>query len=460
MGGREALDRLPRRQLEGWGRVAASPALVATVERAEQVADLLEAVGAAGGTAIARGAGRSYGDAAQNCGGYVLDLTRLSHCGPFNRRPDGSWTVTVGAGTTLKELLRRSLSKGLFPPVTPGTKLITVGGAIAADIHGKNHPADGSFGRWVQELLLCLPSGELVRASREQNGELFAATLGGMGLTGVIVEATLRLLPLPGPALVGEVVRTANLEETARALECPQRYAVAWLDLLSPLPAAKVGRGVVVRSDFAAEGAFETFHVGPGERPRLAVPRRCPRVLNRGAVTLFNLARWQLTPPLARREIPFNAHFFPLDGLRNWNRLYGRKGFLQYQFVLPAAAFDQLERVVWSLKRRRLPIYFAVLKRFGGEGEGLLSFPAPGFTLAIDIPYCDGVREGLREADRLVAEAGGRVYLAKDVRLERDAFFAMYPQARRFLELRGRLDPNGLLQSDLARRVGLTEASR
>jgi decaprenylphospho-beta-D-ribofuranose 2-oxidase len=454
------LRAAPRRSLCGWGRVAPSLAQVVSVRSPEEVAELVGALARLGRTLIPRGAGRSYGDAAQNCGGVVLDLTPLAGCGPFQPGGDGRWVARVGAGTTLKEVLRRSLAHGLFLPVTPGTKLITVGGAIAADIHGKNHVADGSFGSWVEDLKLCLPTGELVNASRSENRELFEATLGGMGLTGVVVEATLRFLPLPGPALVGEVVRTANLAETAAALCSPShRYAVAWLDLLSPLPARKVGRGVVVRSDFAPSASGERFHVGPSERPRLAVPPGTPKLLNRPLVTAFNLLRWQLSPAAAEREIPFNAHFFPLDAVRHWNRLYGRKGFLQYQFVVPEEGFAGLERVVGLLRKRRVGLYFAVLKRFGQSAGGPLSFPRAGFTLALDLPFEEGVNAALREADRIVAEAGGRVYLAKDVRLDPEAFTAMYPEAERFRRLRAELDPAQLFQSDLARRLGLLEVA-
>lgn len=462
-----------QRLLCGYGRVAPSRSWVITPRSAEELAEALSALRPRSGGLIARGAGRAYGDAAQNAGGHVLDMTALDWIGEVEG--EEACTVRVGAGARLGAILKRVLPRGLMLTVTPGTKHVTVGGAIAADIHGKNHPADGSFAACVRSLVICTPGGELRAVSREQDGELFAATLGGMGLTGVICEATLALERIPGASLVGEIDRGADLAAVLELMDGRggHRYAVAWVDLLGDLPGGLpvrrrgFGRGVVVRSDYlraddpqrqALGAGGETWHAGPSERPRLRVPDRFEaRMLRTPMIRAFNALRYRLSPSHASaRPLPFNAHFFPLDALANWNRLYGRAGFIQYQYVVPSGREEVLERVLVALDQARVPVYLAVLKRFGAPSGGLLSFPIEGFTAALDIPAgCPGLRSALARADELVAAAGGRVYLAKDVRLSRAAMAAMYPQLARFRALRGELDPDGLLRSDLGRRLGL-----
>jgi decaprenylphospho-beta-D-ribofuranose 2-oxidase len=473
--------RATRRLLCGYGRVAPSRAWVIAPRSAEELADALGALRGRPGGLIARGAGRAYGDAAQNAGGHVLDMTALDWIGEVEG--EESYTIRVGAGATLGAILKRVLPRGLMLTVTPGTKHVTVGGAIAADIHGKNHPADGSFARCVRSLVICTPAGELRELSRRREGELFAATLGGMGLTGVICEATLALERMPSGALVGEVDRGGDLGAMLELMSGRggHRYAVAWIDLLGDLPSGAprrrrgFGRGVAVRSDFlegdkpheggsSGAGAGEdAWHAGPAERPRLRVPDRFDfQVLRTPMIRAFNALRYRLSPVHASaRPLPFNAHFFPLDALANWNRLYGKSGFIQYQFVLPSGREQALEQVLLCLDRARLPVYLAVLKRFGEPSGGLLSFPIEGFTVALDIPAgAPGLHAALARADELVAGAGGRVYLAKDVRLGARAMAAMYPQLERFCELRGALDPDGLLRSDLGRRLGLLGGGR
>ena len=469
-----------QRLLCGYGRVAPSRSWVITPRSADELAEALLALRVRPGGLIARGAGRAYGDAAQNAGGHVLDMTALDWIGAVeeDESEGGAPTVRVGAGATLGAILRRVVPLGLMLTVTPGTKHVSVGGAIAADIHGKNHPADGSFAACVRSLLICSPDGELRRISPERDGELFAATLGGMGLTGVICEATLALERIPGSSLVGEINRCGDLGAVLELLGGDgHRYAVAWIDLLGDLPGGfsrrrrGFGRGVVVRSDYigrdaspqrSAPGAqSESWHAGPAERPRLRVPDRWQaQVLHTPMIRAFNALRYRLSPPSASaRPLPFNSHFFPLDALANWNRLYGRAGFIQYQYVVPSGREQVLEQVLVSLDQARVPVFLAVLKRFGSPSGGLLSFPIEGFTAALDIPAgTPGLRSALARADELVAGAGGRVYLAKDVRMEASAMAAMYPQLERFRALQGAIDPDGRLRSDLSRRLGLLAA--
>jgi decaprenylphospho-beta-D-ribofuranose 2-oxidase len=480
------LRRAELRTLCGWGRTAPSRARVVRPEDAEQLGSLLAVADPARGGVIARGAGRSYGDQAQNADGVVLDMTALAWIG----EPDEErCTVRVGAGATLGQLLQRLAPRGLMLPVTPGTKHVTVGGAIAADVHGKNHHRDGSFAHHLEEFAICLPGGELRRVSRDSDSELFAATIGGMGLTGVVLEATLRLESRASYELWADIERVGDLESALSLLaedDPAHRYAIAWVDLLTGWPArrgmARWGRSVVARSGYApaARGACSDARsngavphraggsdAGPARagspfraHARLRVPRGFPGgALNPATARAFNTLRWSASPRRARgRPVDPESHFFPLDALEHWSRLYGRQGLVQYQFAVPRGQEHALVDVVAHLVAARLPMYLAVLKRFGAGSGGLLSFPAPGFTMAIDLPAgAPGLRAALRHADELVAGAGGRVYLAKDALLHPDALAAMYPQLERFRAVRASVDPEGVLTSDMGRRLGLSE---
>jgi decaprenylphospho-beta-D-ribofuranose 2-oxidase len=462
----------PVRSLSGWGRVAWSSARVLQARDGAQLEALLSGDRALPGGIIARGAGRSYGDPAQNGGGAVLDMRGLRWIAELDceRR-----TVRAGAGTTLAELLALLVPRGLMLPVTPGTQLITVGGAIAADVHGKNHPRDGSFGAQVRSFVLCLPGGRTVSVSRSSEPELFAATLGGMGLTGVLLEATLALESLPSPLLRADIDRVGDIDAALGLLAedgeggGAHRFGIAWLDLLggrhSGPGGGRWGRGVVVRSDYARAGEYGAMRGGSGPMrasgalrtsPAISVPRGFPGGAVRPAtVRAFNELRWRRSPRAAREQpMRINPHFFPLDALGEWSRLYGRSGLVQYQFAVPHGAERTLVRVAEDLGRARLPMYLVVLKRLGAGSGGLLSFPRPGFTLAIDIPAgAPGLRPALARADELVAAAGGCVYLAKDSLLHPEALAAMYPELERFRALRARIDPEGLLASDLGRRL-------
>jgi decaprenylphospho-beta-D-ribofuranose 2-oxidase len=422
------------------------------------------------GGLIARGAGRSYGDAAQNEGGAVLEMTGLRAIRSIDVERG---EVTAEAGATVDELLRALSARRMMLPVVPGTRHVTIAGAIASDIHGKNHHRDGGMARHVSALTLCTPAGDLLEISPESDGELFYATLGGMGLTGVVTQATLRTVPLP-PCVVADSDRTAGLEQTLElmAAEDRHRYSVAWLDLLAG--GAKMGRAIVSRSDPLPQ-------VAPGEAPPVAegrararqgmrmrgplldVPRQFPgAVLRPSAVRAFNELRWRVAPRAERaRELSLAPYFFPLDVLGEWNRLYGAAGFLQYQFVVPIGAEEALMASFELIRRRKLPVYLAVFKRMGASFGGPLSFPLEGWTLAADIPAgAPALARALDELDELIAGSGGRVYLSKDIRLRPDLLEVMYPELERFREQRARVDPEGVLRSDLARRLGLCEAAR
>jgi len=458
------------RSLCGWGRTARSRCRVLQPRGVQDVLEALASQARPGAGVIARGAGRSYGDAAQNDGGEVLDMTGLNRILSIDREQR---LVTAEAGATVAQLMTRLASHGLTLPVVPGTRHVTLAGAIASDVHGKNHHRDGGLARHVAGLSLCTPAGGLVEVSPENDPDLFYATLGGMGLTGVVVEATLRAEPLPSPWVAADVDRTDGLEQTLELMSGAERhrYSVAWLDLLAD--GSKLGRAIVSRADplgsdaaapdargrRAARGAY------PGalsRRPAFEVPRGFPAVLLRPAsMRTFNALRWRAAPRRERaRPLAMAPYFFPLDVLGEWSRLYGPAGLIQYQFVIPSGQEAALERCFELMRTRRLPVYLAVFKRFGAAFGGPLSFPLQGWTLAADIPAAaPGLRAALDELDEVVAGCGGRVYLTKDARLRREVMHVMYPELDRFHAQRARVDPEGILRSDLARRLGLCGAA-
>ena len=444
--------------LTGWGRTAPTLALV---ERPATVEEATRAVLAAGPRgAVARGLARSYGDAAQNAGGRVLDMTGLSRILDIDLR---AGTVTAEAGVSLHQLMKVLLPLGWFVPVTPGTRYVTLGGAIGSDIHGKNHHVSGSFSRHVGSFDLLTADGSVRRVTREGDGDLFHATVGGMGLTGVVTAATVRLLPVRTSLMSVDTERATDLDDLMARLTATDhryRYSVAWIDLLAR--GGSMGRAVLTRGDHA-----ELDELSPAQRRdplafRPATLPAAPRFLPGGllrpvTVGLFNELWYRKAPRERRGEIQRISTFFhPLDGVPEWNRVYGRDGFLQYQFVIGPDQERTLRRIVERISRSQCPSFLAVLKRFGEGDPGWLSFPAEGWTLALDIPTgMPGLGGLLNELDDEVAGAGGRVYLAKDSRLRPESLAGMYPRLDDFRRLRAELDPAGLFTSDLARRLRL-----
>ncbi|MFF8830491.1 FAD-binding protein [Streptomyces sp. NPDC015131] len=440
----------------GWGRTAPTAARVIRPRSYEEAAAAVRACGARG--SIARGLGRAYGDAAQNAGGAVLDMTGLSRVRSVDAE---AGLVVCEAGVSLHRLMEVLLPLGLFVPVTPGTRYVTVGGAIGADIHGKNHHVSGSFGRHVRSFELLTADGT-VRTVPRGTG-LFDATTGGMGLTGVILSATVELLPVETSWMSVDTERATDLDDLMARLtegDDAHRYSVAWIDLLAR--GAATGRAVLTRGDHAPRAALtrralrDPLGFRPGRLP--AAPAYVPEsLLSRPAVGLFNELWYRRAPRRRTGELQrLSAFFHPLDGVPHWNRVYGRGGFVQYQFVVGHGQEETLRRVVRRIARRGCPSFLAVLKRFGAADPGWLSFPVPGWTLALDIPAgLSGLGAFLDELDEEVVGAGGRVYLAKDSRLRPDALRAMYPRLPDFRALRAELDPRGVFTSDLARRLSL-----
>ncbi len=447
--------------VSGWGRIA--PAAVSSVRPRDVAAARLATLtlstgpGGRGRGAIARGMGRSYGDAAQRHGGVVLDTTALTG---FELDAERG-IVHAEGGVTLGRLLAALERAGWVLPVVPGTQHVSVGGAIAADIHGKNHSAAGTFGAHVDAVVLLTAAGALRELTVEDDPDLLRATVGGMGLTGVIVSASIRLKPLPGPCLSVDTDRVTALDDALALLDGPGgEYRVAWLDLLGPSPA----RGIVTRAaHLDADPRAGRRRGSTTVNARRAVPHRwSDGLLRPELVRAFNAYRFRSTP--RRRTAapePYGLHMFPLDGLEAWPRLYGSSGLVQYQFAVPKGREEVLHRVIGRLRGSTVPCYLAVLKDLGPATEAPLSFPLAGWTLALDMPGCaPGLAAMLDTFDEWVVEAGGRVYLAKDGRMRPDVLAAMYPRAGEWRATRDRIDPDGVWSSDLGVRAGLVDGPR
>jgi len=450
IGGDVAL-RAVRTAVAGWGGGARTPVRLMRVSGEDDLRAALR--DAAGGGAISRGMGRSYGDAAQLGGGLVFDTTGLRAF----ELDDAAGLLTAEAGVTLGELLHAIAPTGWVLPVVPGTQHVSVGGAIASDIHGKNHGSVGTFGRHVQALGLLTAAGEVLELT--PGSDLFAATLGGMGLTGVILWARIELAPLRSAWLSVDTDRVRRLDDALAALLIPGGpHRVAWLDLLGP----QLVRGVVTRAEQA------TPQAGRGPAPttvaaRMTVPARWPGGLLRARIVrAYNEYRYRSAPQRERGHLePFGTHMFPLDVLSDWPRLYGPSGFVQYQPVVPRGQELVLERLIERLRNSPVPCLLAVLKDFGPGNGAPLSFPIEGWTLTLDLPRsAPGLELLLRGFDELVAGAGGRVYLAKDARMRADVLAAMYPRLPEWRAIRDRIDPERRWRSDLALRTGMIEAER
>jgi decaprenylphospho-beta-D-ribofuranose 2-oxidase len=416
---------------------------------------------------IARGLGRSYGDPAQNAGGLVIDMTGLARIHSLDA---DSGLASVDAGISLDALMRAALPLGLWVPVLPGTRQVTVGGAIAADIHGKNHHSAGSFGNHVRALDLLTADGSIITLTPgggsiagSAGGELFWATVGGMGLTGIILRATIALTPVESAYFVVDTDRTADLDELMVLLTdgSDERYdySAAWFDAISTGP--KLGRAVLTRGSLVrADQLPPKLRRNPlaFDAPQLlTTPKGLPNGLaNRATFRALSEAWYRKAPKRRRGEIQNLTSFYhPLDMIGEWNRAYGSRGFLQYQFVVPFSAQDTFRRIVEQIAHSGHVSFLNVLKRFGDASRAPLSFPMPGWTITVDFPIRRDLGEFCDRLDEQVLDVGGRLYLAKESRACAATLHRMYPRIDEWRKVRAAADPAGVFASDLSRRLEL-----
>ncbi len=437
--------------LSGWGRF---PRAKTAAFRPEKLSEVAASLRDSDGAILARGAGRSYGDQALNSTGSVVLTERLDRL--LNLETDGTPTLTVEAGASLGTLQRLLIPRGLMLPVSPGTGFATVGGAIANDVHGKNHDADGSFGAHVAWIDLLTASGDVRRLNPEETPREFWATVGGAGLTGIILAAALRLLKIPSNAVASREERMPDLAaflNGLRAARTGSRFSVGWIDALAS--GDRIGRGILETADLSAEG------VAVAAQKAKAIPLDLPSFcLSRPSVKLFNALYYHRIPRKGRQSLRAIEEFlYPLDAVRQWNRLYGKPGFSQFQAVLPDEAAETGLRALLSAVSHGGPASFlAVLKTLGTEGQGLLSFPQPGFTLALDLPRRAETGALLARLEAITLDHGGRIYLAKDSALSAAGFARMYPRLADFQAIAAEMDPEGRFASDQSRRLNLRGA--
>jgi decaprenylphospho-beta-D-ribofuranose 2-oxidase len=453
----DAAPDAPRVPLTGWGRTAPTSAVLTPVHGEEEARAVLRGRSARG--VLARGLARSYGDAAQNAGGHVLDMTTADRVLAVDL---ATGEIDVEAGISLDRLMNLFVPMGFFVPVTAGTRYVTVGGAIAVDIHGKNHHRVGSFAQHVRWLDLLTADGEVRRIGPDADPELFWATAGGMGLTGVILRARVRMKPIESSRIVVDTDRTPDLDSLITLLTETDHlydYSVAWIDCVAK--GRRMGRSVLTRGRFARRDELPARQQADPLRYSGSVKLSAPDVfppglLNLATVAAFNEVWYRKAPRRKRDQLQSIPTFFhPLDGVGGWNRIYGPRGFVQYQFTVPFGQEEALREAMIRISSSGTASFLAVLKRFGDGNPGMLSYPSPGWTLALDIPVVTGLAALLDQLDGLVVEAGGRIYLAKDSRVRPELFAQMYPDLETFRAVRKRVDPDGVFTSDLARRLSL-----
>ncbi len=427
--------------IRSWGRLSDDEHRVITLNDRGRIQDSLKSAALPG---LAYGMGRSYGDVCLNSEGTLWVTTGLDHFITFD---DSTGRLVCEAGVLLRDIQQLIIPRGWILPVTPGTQLVTVGGAIANDVHGKSHHVRGSFGDHVQNLTLIRTDGEVIQCGPNERPDWFAATVGGLGLTGVITKAEIQLCPVVGPWLDTETVPYANLDEFFRLAddsEADWKHTVSWIDCIT----GAGGRGLFMRGNSTNIGE----HPVPQVR-KLTMPIVPPvSLVNRLSLRLFNMAYYHLKKRQAGRAIThYEPFFYPLDNLLEWNRIYGPKGFFQYQSVVPReVGQDAVQSMLREIARSGDGSFLAVLKTFGNrQSVGMLSFPQPGVTLALDFPnHGERTYKLFERLNAIVSEAKGRIYMAKDACMPRELFEAGYPRLAEFMKYR---DPG--ISSGLSRRL-------
>ena len=430
-------------KISGWGRY---PKQDAELLKPSSFASL-NTISKQENSFIARGNGRSYGDSAN--ASKVLQTMYINHFIEFD---EVSGKLTAEAGITLREILRVIVPRGWFLPVTPGTSYVTLGGAIASDVHGKNHHFAGTFGQHVTSLLVMLGKGEVVTSSRQHYADLFHATCGGMGLTGVIISATIQLIPIRSSFIYQKTIKANCIEGACDAFMTNNNatYSVAWIDCFSR--GKSLGRSVLMLGEHAEQGELEI-----DIKQKFSVPFTTPsELLNSITIKVFNTAYWHKSKHNLNQTIPLMPYFYPLDAVGDWNKLYGKKGFIQFQCVVPKTdGVSNMRKLLTEITNSGEGSFLAVLKQFGASNENLLSFPIEGYTLALDFKLSKSALMVVSKLEDMVVNMGGKIYLSKDAVMQEKTFKSTYPNWENFEAVREKYGAIGKFSSTQSKRLGL-----
>jgi decaprenylphospho-beta-D-ribofuranose 2-oxidase len=429
-------------RIHGWGNYPTINAEVIKPQSIEDCHDIMRK-----GSLISRGMGRSYGDSAN--ASLVLQTNHLDHFIDFDVK---TGILSCEAGVTFNEILKIVVPKGWFLPVTPGTSFVSVGGAIASDVHGKNHHQVGTFSQFVTSITMLLGTGEMVNISPTSKSDLFYATCGGMGLTGVILSATIKLKSIRSTYIKQTTLKADCLETAYEQFETHQysSYSVAWIDCLAK--GSQLGRSVLMLGEHDEDREISLQKEGT-----LSIPFYMPDgLLNKWTIKAFNTMYYHQISHQSRAIVSFQPYFYPLDKINQWNKLYGKKGFVQYQFVLPkSSGVMGMRKILNKIVASGTGSFLAVLKMFGAKNENLLSFPIEGFTLALDFKISQKTITLIKEIDRMVVDMGGKIYLTKDALMKEKTFKATYPDWEAFEDIRAKYGAIGRFSSTQSKRIGL-----
>ena len=459
-------------KLTGWGRTAASTAQVLRTQDLDEIGRVVaqaaeDRASGKGRGVLARGLGRSYGDVAQNGGGVVVDTTVLDR---IHEIDTANATVTMDAGVSLDALMKAALPHGLWVPVLPGTRQVTIGGAIGNDIHGKNHHSAGSFGDHVASMDLLVADGRILTVTPEgspddPDASLFWATIGGIGLTGIITKVTLNMTRTETAWFLADGVVTRTLDETiavhSDGSEAKYDYSSAWFDAISPSP--KLGRAAISRGSLATLDELREYAPKLADKPLefsgktfITLPDVFPNGLaNKLTFGMLGQVWYAKSGNYTNQIQSLTGFYHPLDMFGEWNRAYGSDGFLQYQFVVPPAAVEEFKGIIRDIQASGHYSFLNVFKLFGEGNRAPLSYPMAGWNVCVDFPIKPGLSDFLTKLDARVLEFGGRLYTSKDSRTSAETFHAMYPEIDAWVATRRAIDPTGVFASDMARRLDL-----
>ena len=431
-------------KIYGWGKYPAIDAKILLPQTHNDCASFLKS----NEIVLPRGMGRSYGDSANSS--TVIESTYLDHFIEFD---ESTGVLTCEAGVSIREILQLIVPKGWFVPVTPGSSFVTMGGAIASDVHGKNHHLSGTFTEHLLSFDLMLGTGEIVTVAKDSYPDLFRATCGGMGLTGMILSASIQLKPISSSQINQTTIKASCLEVVCEQFEAnnASTYSVAWIDCLAS--GRQLGRSLLMLGEHAQDGILEL-----GKKKSLNMPIDMPSsMLNHYSIKAFNSLYYHRIFSKTKTElVSFEPYFYPLDAIGNWNRLYGKAGFVQYQFVLPkAVGVKGLRQILEVIVKSGKGSFLAVLKAFGAANENFLSFPIEGYTLALDFKMSEETVQLIKLLDSMVVEMGGRIYLTKDALMTEVSFKRTYPQWEQFEEVRAKYGAIGKFASSQSKRLGL-----